>query len=62
MLLLSHPHRGTVKGGSEIVEGVLTVFLIRENFTALDGDAILSGTPIKTAGFTPAVFVVIWMR
>jgi hypothetical protein len=31
--------------------------LVRENFTTLDSDAILSGTPTKTAGFMPVVFV-----
>jgi hypothetical protein len=39
----SHPYRGAVKGGSEIVEGGSGSFGARENFTALDRDAILSG-------------------
>ena len=43
-MVLKHPYRGAVKGGSEIVEGGSGSVGARENFTTLDSDATLSGT------------------
>ena len=56
--VFSHPYRGAVKGGSEIVEGELPPLLsVRENFTTLDSDATLSGLLLIKASRKACRFV-----